>query len=113
MEAGWSTRQVARQLGRYNSVVMRCWDQWIREMSFTRRPGSGRPRFTMPITHPLTHTHRRLCLKWCRARGCLTAAEWNQVVCSDEFRFNLSSDDNRIRVWRPHGERFNPAFAVQ
>ncbi|GFT85415.1 HTH_Tnp_Tc3_2 domain-containing protein [Trichonephila clavipes] len=23
-----------------------CWDQWIREMSFTRRPGSGRPRQT-------------------------------------------------------------------
>ncbi|GFX54311.1 transposable element Tcb2 transposase [Trichonephila clavipes] len=42
MEAGWSARPVARQLGR--SVVKRCWDQWIREMSFTRRLGSGRPR---------------------------------------------------------------------
>ncbi|GFT74017.1 transposable element Tcb2 transposase [Trichonephila clavipes] len=40
-------------------------------------------------------------------------AEWNQVVFSDEFRFNLSSDDNRIRVWRPRGERLNPAFALQ
>ncbi|GFV03410.1 hypothetical protein TNCV_596181 [Trichonephila clavipes] len=27
-----------------------------------------------------------------------TAAEWNQVVLSDESRFNLSSDDNRVGV---------------
>ncbi|GFY19588.1 transposable element Tcb2 transposase [Trichonephila clavipes] len=46
MEAGWSVRQVARQLGRSDYVVMKCWGQWIREMSFTRRPGSGRPRQT-------------------------------------------------------------------
>ncbi|GFT72637.1 transposable element Tcb2 transposase [Trichonephila clavipes] len=35
------------------------------------------------------------------------------VVFSDESRFDLSSDDNRIRVWRPRGERLNPAFALQ
>ncbi|GFX77205.1 transposable element Tcb2 transposase [Trichonephila clavipes] len=44
MEAGWSAKRVARQLCRSDCVVRRCWDQWIREMSFTRRPGSGRPR---------------------------------------------------------------------
>ncbi|GFX36933.1 transposable element Tcb2 transposase [Trichonephila clavipes] len=42
MEAGWSDRQVARQLGLSDCVVRRCWDQWIREMSFTRRPGFAR-----------------------------------------------------------------------
>ncbi|GFT90506.1 transposable element Tcb2 transposase [Trichonephila clavipes] len=46
MEAGWSARRVARQLGRSYSVVRRCGDQCIREMSFTRRPGSVRPRQT-------------------------------------------------------------------
>ncbi|GFW53219.1 transposable element Tcb2 transposase [Trichonephila clavipes] len=45
-EAGWSATPVARQLGRSDCVVRRCWDQWIREMSFTRRPDSGRPRQT-------------------------------------------------------------------
>ncbi|GFU64656.1 uncharacterized protein TNCV_3578901 [Trichonephila clavipes] len=30
-----------------------------------------------------------------------------------ESKFNLSSDDNRVCVWRPHGERLNPAFALQ
>ncbi|GFS54909.1 uncharacterized protein TNCV_3576231 [Trichonephila clavipes] len=37
MEAGWSARQIDRQLGRSDCVVRRCWDQWIREMSFTQR----------------------------------------------------------------------------
>ncbi|GFY29538.1 transposable element Tcb2 transposase [Trichonephila clavipes] len=46
MEAGWSTRRVTRQLGRSDCVVRRCWEQWIREMSFTRRSGSGRSRQT-------------------------------------------------------------------
>ncbi|GFU71824.1 transposable element Tcb2 transposase [Trichonephila clavipes] len=44
MEAGWSVRQIARQLGHSDCVVRRCWNQWIRKMSFTRRPDSVRPR---------------------------------------------------------------------
>ncbi|GFX06825.1 transposable element Tcb2 transposase [Trichonephila clavipes] len=30
-----------------------------------------------------------------------------------ESRFNLSSDDNRVRVWRRLGERLNLTFALQ
>ncbi|GFT97124.1 uncharacterized protein TNCV_3857911 [Trichonephila clavipes] len=30
-----------------------------------------------------------------------------------ESRFNLSSDDNHVPVWRLRGERLNPAFALQ
>ncbi|GFV13608.1 transposable element Tcb2 transposase [Trichonephila clavipes] len=135
-------------------------------MSFTRRPGSGRPRQTScrkdrhivrnvrvqptasstaiqaqiapslgvsvssrtirrrlaeghlgsrrPLRElPLTPTYRRLRLERCRARGNWTAAEWKQVVFSDECRFNLSSDDNHVRVLRPRGERLNPPFALQ
>ncbi|PRD28317.1 UNVERIFIED_CONTAM: hypothetical protein NCL1_32728 [Trichonephila clavipes] len=58
-------------------------------------------------------THRFLRLEWCCARGNWTAAEWNQVVFSDESKFNLNSDDNRVRVWRHRGERLNPVFALQ
>ncbi|GFU96378.1 transposable element Tcb2 transposase [Trichonephila clavipes] len=61
---------------------------------------------------PLTPTHRRLRLEWYPARGNWTAVEWNHVVFSDEFRFNLSSDDNHVRVWRPRGG-LNPAFSLQ
>ncbi|GFW94419.1 transposable element Tcb2 transposase [Trichonephila clavipes] len=122
MEAGWPARRVVRQLGRSDCVVSRGWDQWIRKMSFTRRPGSGRPRQTSrrkdrhivrnARVQP-TASSAAIQAQWCRARGNWTAAEWNQVVFSDESRFNLSSDDNRVRVWRPRGERLNPAFALQ
>ncbi|GFU25230.1 transposable element Tcb1 transposase [Trichonephila clavipes] len=71
--------------------------------------GSRRPLRALP----LKPTHRRLRLEWCHARGNWTAMEWNQLVFSDESRFNLSSDDNRVRVRRPRGERINPAFATQ
>ncbi|GFW20574.1 PR domain zinc finger protein 1 [Trichonephila clavipes] len=37
----------------------------------------------------------------------------NQVVFRDESRFSHSTVDNRVRVWRPHGEHLNPAFALQ
>ncbi|PRD34300.1 UNVERIFIED_CONTAM: hypothetical protein NCL1_15096 [Trichonephila clavipes] len=46
MEAEWSARRVARQLSCSDCIVRRCWVQWIQEMSFTRRPGSGCPRQT-------------------------------------------------------------------
>ncbi|GFS65775.1 transposable element Tcb2 transposase [Trichonephila clavipes] len=62
---------------------------------------------------PLMPTHQRLRLEWCRLRGNWTAVEWNYAPVSDEFRFNISSDDNRVRVWRLRGERLNPAFALQ
>ncbi|GFW66506.1 transposable element Tcb2 transposase, partial [Trichonephila clavipes] len=71
--------------------------------------GSRRPLHMLP----LTPTHRRLRLEWCRARENWTAVEWNQAGFSDESRFNLSSDDNCVRVWKPDGERLNPAFALQ
>ncbi|GFT88478.1 transposable element Tcb2 transposase [Trichonephila clavipes] len=117
MEIGWTARQIARQLGRSYCVEMRCWDQGIREISFTRRPGSGRSRQTScrKDRHilPLTPTHRCLRMEWCPACGNCTAAKWNQVVFSDESRFHLSSDENRVRVWRPRGEHLNSAFDLQ
>ncbi|GFT88982.1 hypothetical protein TNCV_3084301 [Trichonephila clavipes] len=39
-----------------------------------------------------------------RTRKLNCAAEWNQFAFSNESRFNLSSYDNRVRMWRPRGE---------
>ncbi|GFV60112.1 transposable element Tcb1 transposase [Trichonephila clavipes] len=69
--------------------------------------GSWRPLRVLP----LTPTHRRLRSEWCHAQGNWTAVEWNQVVFSGKSRFNLSCDDDRVRVWRPPDERLDPAFA--
>ncbi|PRD32785.1 UNVERIFIED_CONTAM: hypothetical protein NCL1_19419 [Trichonephila clavipes] len=134
-EAGWSARRIDRQLDRSDCVVSRCWDQWIRKMSFTRRPGSGCPRQTRAPVYfrtiqrhlgeghlrsqrplrvlCLTPTYRSFRLEWCHARGNWTAADWNQVVLGDESRFSLSSDGNHVSAWRPREEHLNPAFAKQ
>nr|KAG5695405.1 hypothetical protein BaRGS_033618 [Batillaria attramentaria]KAG5707662.1 hypothetical protein BaRGS_031044 [Batillaria attramentaria]KAG5714240.1 hypothetical protein BaRGS_018457 [Batillaria attramentaria] len=35
------------------------------------------------------------------------------MVFSDECRFVVNSIDNRVRVWRPRGERFNNRYVLQ
>ncbi|GFY15877.1 transposable element Tcb1 transposase [Trichonephila clavipes] len=83
------------------------------EKTATCRPVEGHLESRRPFRElPSTPTHRRRRLEWCRARGTWTAAEWIQVDFSDEYRFNVSSDANRVRVWRPRGERLYLAFTL-
>ncbi|GFS49232.1 transposable element Tcb2 transposase [Trichonephila clavipes] len=49
---------------------------------------------------PLTPEHRQLRLQWCQARSVRNVTDWQKVVFSDESRFVLGTDDNRVRVWR-------------
>ncbi|GFT09384.1 transposable element Tcb1 transposase [Trichonephila clavipes] len=56
---------------------------------------------------PLTPEHRQLRLQWCQARSMWNVTDRQKVVFSDESRFVLGTDDNRVRVWRRPGERYN------
>ncbi|GFU08220.1 transposable element Tcb1 transposase [Trichonephila clavipes] len=56
---------------------------------------------------PLTPEHRQLRLQWCQARSMWNVTDWQKVVFSDESRFVLGTDDNRVRVWRRPGEWYN------
>ncbi|GFV50183.1 transposable element Tcb2 transposase [Trichonephila clavipes] len=112
IEAGWP----ARQVGRYDLTVRRCWDQWTEETSFTRRPGSGRPRQTS--SREYRHIIRHACVE---PTASLAAVETQHLhygpLCLPEpsqgaYLFNLSSDDNRVRVWRPRGARLNSVLAL-
>ncbi|GFS62961.1 transposable element Tcb1 transposase [Trichonephila clavipes] len=49
---------------------------------------------------PLKLEHRQLRLQWCQARSMWNVTDWQKVVFSDESRFVLGADDNRVRVWR-------------
>ncbi|GFU16085.1 transposable element Tcb2 transposase [Trichonephila clavipes] len=114
MEAGSSARRVARQLGRSDCVVEPSLEAPVSSRTIRRCLAEGHLGSQRPLhVLPLTPTHRRLRLMWRPTRENWTAADWNQVVFCDESRFNLSSDDNRVRVWRPRGERLNHAFALQ
>ncbi|GFX81848.1 transposable element Tcb2 transposase [Trichonephila clavipes] len=57
---------------------------------------------------PLTPEHRQ----WCQARSVWNVTDWQKVVLSDESRFALGTDDNRVRVWRRPGERYNSPHTV-
>ncbi|GFW93561.1 transposable element Tcb1 transposase [Trichonephila clavipes] len=61
---------------------------------------------------PLTPEHRQLRLQLCQARSMWNVTDWKKVVFSDEFRFVLGTDDNRVRVWRRPGERYNSPHTV-
>ncbi|GFX48973.1 transposable element Tcb1 transposase [Trichonephila clavipes] len=56
---------------------------------------------------PLTPEHWQLRLQWCQARSMWNVTDWQNVVFSDESRFVLGTDDNRIWVCRHPGERYN------
>ncbi|GFV42268.1 transposable element Tc1 transposase [Trichonephila clavipes] len=49
---------------------------------------------------PLTSEHRQLRLQWSQARSMWNVTDWKKVVFSDESRFVLGTDENRVRVWR-------------
>ncbi|GFW50354.1 HTH_Tnp_Tc3_2 domain-containing protein [Trichonephila clavipes] len=55
----------------------------------------------------LTPEHRQLRLQWSQARSMWNVTDWEKVVFSDESRFVLGTDDNRVRVWRHPGERYS------
>ncbi|GFW90260.1 DDE Tnp4 domain-containing protein [Trichonephila clavipes] len=53
---------------------------------------------------PLTPEYRQLRLQCCQADQC-GMLDWQKVVFSEESRFVLGTDDNRVRVWRHPDER--------
>ncbi|GFT14761.1 transposable element Tcb1 transposase [Trichonephila clavipes] len=53
---------------------------------------------------PLTQNHRCLRHQWCDEKR-MWAAEWKEVVFTDESRICLQHHDGRIRVWRHREER--------
>ncbi|GFX40042.1 transposable element Tcb1 transposase [Trichonephila clavipes] len=83
MEAGWSVKLVARHLGHSDCVVKRSRSERCHLHEDQAQDALDRPS----------------------RRGLL--------VEKTTTSFNLSSDDNRVRVWRPRGEHLKPAFTLQ
>ncbi|GFW54048.1 transposable element Tcb1 transposase [Trichonephila clavipes] len=115
--AGWSTHRFAGQVDRSECAVRNCWEQWTREVTrSTIRADVGVAIIPQTISRhlaeanlkskrtfralPLTPEHRQLRLEWCQARSMWNVTDWQKVVFSDESRFVLGTDDNRVRVWR-------------
>ncbi|GFX21219.1 transposable element Tc1 transposase [Trichonephila clavipes] len=65
---------------------------------------SGLSAICLLLGLPLTQNHRLLRRQWYDKRR-VWAAEWNEVVFTDESRICLQHHDGQIRIWRHRGER--------
>ena len=106
---------VSRQL-RFNTLHQLCAD-WIRflghgvsEKTVRRRLHAARVYNRIARRKPLIYVlNRQKRVRWCnRIRNWTTLDNWSHIVFSDESRFTLNGDDNRVRCWRSPGEAFNP-----
>ncbi|GFU05139.1 transposable element Tc1 transposase [Trichonephila clavipes] len=132
---GWSTHRVAGQVDRSEKTTRREDQRIVRQAlvdpTVTRstiRADVGVAIVSQTISRhlaeanlkskrrfralPLTPEHRQLRLQWCQARSMWNVPDWQKVVFSDESRFVLGTDDNRVRVWRHPGERYNSLHTV-
>ncbi|GFV41684.1 transposable element Tc1 transposase [Trichonephila clavipes] len=114
--AGWSSRRIAGQVDRLECAVRNCWEQWTREGTHapkTRHLAEANLKSKRPFRAlPLSPEHRQLRLQWCQARSMWNVTDWQKVVFSNESRFVLGRDHNRVRVWRHPGERYNSPHTV-
>ncbi|GFV61369.1 transposable element Tcb2 transposase [Trichonephila clavipes] len=124
--AGWSTRRVAGQVDRsecaeddeerddrrivrqalvdptvIRSTIRADVGVTIAPQTISRHLAEANLKSKRPFRAlPLIPGHRQLRLQWCQARSMWNVTDWQQVVLSDESRFVLGTDDNRVQVWR-------------
>ncbi|GFU81119.1 transposable element Tcb1 transposase [Trichonephila clavipes] len=121
--AGWSTHRVAGQVDRSEKTTRREERRIVRQslvdptvtrstiradvgvaivpQTISRHLAEANLKSKRPFRAlPLTPEHRQLRLQWCQARPMWNVTDWQKVVFSDESRFVLGTDDNRVRVWR-------------
>ncbi|GFV53703.1 transposable element Tcb1 transposase [Trichonephila clavipes] len=120
-----SFREIRSRVGRNQTTVKRIYHRWMQEGTTNRRGRSHPPQCTTSLSArtirrrlqqsglsarrpllglQLTQSHGRFRRQWCDKRR-MWAAEWNEVVFTDESRICLQHHDGRIRVWRHRGER--------
>ncbi len=95
--------ETARQYGISRDTV-------LRRLRHCNRPIRPRRPYVGSI---LTRRHRNARLNWARQHLRWQRRQWNEIVFTDESRFNLSTNDGRIRVFRRRGERFVDACVVE
>ncbi|KFM60306.1 Transposable element Tc1 transposase, partial [Stegodyphus mimosarum] len=61
---------------------------------------------------PFTSAQRQARLQWCRAHSHWNVTDWNRIVFNDVSRFELSLEDQRRRVWRRPGQRYDANLTV-
>jgi len=77
-----------------NATSTRVSDQTVQNRLRSARLKACRPN----VGIPLTLRHRQERRQWALAHRRWTRRQWNDVLFTDESRFNVSSADGRFRV---------------
>ncbi|GFX22721.1 serine-enriched protein [Trichonephila clavipes] len=109
-------KSTLRRKRRYPHAENRVWsdqeDHEERGSTISRHLAEANLKSKRPFrVLPLTPEHRQLRLQWCQAISKWNVTDWQKVVFSDESRFVLGTDDNRVRVWRHPDERTFPKWS--
>lgn len=95
------------------SSILRATGASVTARTINRRLRERGLRSRRPLRRlPLTSVHRQARLQWCRAHSTWNVTDWSRIVFSDESRFELSPDDQRRRVWRRPGQRWDTNLTV-
>ncbi|GFV86167.1 transposable element Tc1 transposase [Trichonephila clavipes] len=138
-EGRFSYRAIGGRVQRNSSAVMQVWKKWTDENRTTRKTGSGRRKAvgstwvgcfrctnvgfvnvccTVDCTQRCLYTGSpsRQTIDGCICNGLMSTEPHkliDQVVLSDESRFNLWDHDGHIRVRRYASERCLPEFVIE
>ncbi|GFV66100.1 transposable element Tcb1 transposase [Trichonephila clavipes] len=98
-DCGLSFGEIGSRVGQNQTTVMWISDRWMQEVSArtirSRLQQSGLSTRCPLLGLPFTQNHRRLHRQWCDKRR-MWAAEWNEVVFTDESRSTLPVCNNRM-----------------
>ncbi|GFU25032.1 transposable element Tcb1 transposase [Trichonephila clavipes] len=108
LERSQSKWKISSRVGRNHTTVMWICDRWMQEGKTDRRGQLHPPQCTTSREDRqircMAQNHRRLRRQCCDERS-MWAAEWNEIVFTDDSRICLQHHDGRIEVWRHLKER--------
>ncbi|GFS89268.1 transposable element Tcb2 transposase [Trichonephila clavipes] len=81
--------------------------QTVREIARHTTQATGRPISRFTVARRLRRS------LWCREHRNWRDNEWGRVLFTDESRFGLSSNSNRILIWRERGSRNHPSNIIE
>ncbi|GFS82549.1 transposable element Tcb1 transposase [Trichonephila clavipes] len=133
--AGWSMRRAAGQVDRSEKTTRREDRRIVRQalvdptvtrstiradvgvaiipQTISKHLAEANLKSTRPFRAlPLTPEHQQLRLQWCQVRSMWKSQIGKRFCLVMNPGFVLGTDDNRVRVWRRPGERYNSPHTV-
>ncbi|GFW23574.1 transposable element Tcb2 transposase [Trichonephila clavipes] len=111
LQARRNRRQTAGEIARHTTQAT---GRPISRFTVARRLHGGGLFARRPVRCvPLTPANRRRRFLWCREHRNWRDNEWGRVLFTDESRFSLSSDYDRILIWRERGSRNHPSNIIE